>query len=54
MALDIPIMSWKNISVERGYGLYLLSLLIFGLYGIQHSRAEEGKLVLYVHIFDVL
>ena len=54
MALDIPIMSKKNMSMEHGYGLYLLSLLIFGLCGIQHSRAEEGKLVLYLHIFDVL
>ena len=47
MLCYIPIMNEKNIAVERGHGLSLLSLLIFGLCNIQHSRTEEGEVFLY-------
>lgn len=53
MPCYIPIMNRKNIAVGHGYGLSLLSLLIFGLCSIQHSRAEEGKVFLYtVHAYS--
>ena len=53
MPCYIPVMNRKNIAVERGYGIFLLSLLIFGLCSIQHSRAEEGKVFLCtVHAYS--
>ena len=53
MPCYIPIMNRKNIAVGHGYGLSLLSILIFGLCSIQHSRAKEGKVFLCtVHAYS--